>query len=104
MATLTSEEIYELFEKHNEEHLNFEAIPESDRRHSRRDLCGMLLLAERIPIHGHTDIVTSASHDQIWFAGPKYGEDWPLDEADVIYLLRCGICWDSETCRLYSFV
>lgn len=106
MANLTYDQMEQLFKKHDSEYLEFERIPEADRRHQRPDLCAMLLIAERVPIHGHADIVVSASHDEIWFAGPEnaFDEGWPFTEDDVIYLQRCGIRWDGENGGLASFV
>lgn len=87
-----------MFEKHQGEHLEFERIPLGERAHRRPDLCGMLYLDARFG--GAGDAVTHAEHDQIWFAFPTD----ELTEADVIYLLRCGILFDSENDSLYSFV
>ena len=103
--SMTSEQLEAMYEKHEDEHLKFESIPEAERRHSRSDLCGMILLAERFPVENDRDMVCSASHDQIWFdAGPNDDGNWPLDESDVVYLYRCGIWYDSDTDSLTSFV
>lgn len=106
MENLHEDQIEQFFEKHDEEFLEFDRIPTDQRRHERPDLCAMLLMAERFPIHGHADIVVSAEHDEIWFAGPPntFDEGWPLSEDDIIYLARCGIRWDGENSSLCAFV
>lgn len=105
MSGLTTDEIAALFKKHADEHGAFNLIPVAERRHARPDICAMLLMAERLPIDGHPDIVTAASHDVIYFQGPgSYGTPWPFTEDDVIYLRRCGIGWEYDTGGMYSFV
>lgn len=102
---MTSEKLEELFDYHETQHLRFEDIPEAERLHQRADLCGMLYLAERFPCKNKRDMVCSAEHDQIWYdAAPDDEGNWPLTEADVIYLYRCGIWYDSDTDSLTSFV
>jgi hypothetical protein len=78
-------------ERHEGEHLQFKRIAEKDRLHSRPDLCGMLLLAKICP--GDTDLITSAEHDQVWFG---VDQDAEMTEEQFVYLLRCGIIWDSD--------
>ena len=107
---LTSKQLADIFDderengNHSDEFLKFNRIPEAERRHARRDLCGMLLLAERMP--GTRDIVQGADHDQIWFdcKREKYDSPWPLTEEDAIYLMRCGFFWDEKNESLSSFV
>lgn len=89
--------LHALFEKHNDEFLKFDRIPEADRRHPRPDLCAMLYLHERFG--GDGDAVAAAEHDQIWL-------DWDgsgLTEADVIYLYRCGVRYDRSVDSLAMF-
>ena len=104
---LTRHELAELFEKHSDDnHCEFELIPTAERRHERPDLCAMLLLAERFPVRNGRDLICSAEHDQIWFDTERdeYESPWPLSEADVIYLLRCGFFWDSSVDNISSYV
>lgn len=87
----------ELFEKHSDEFLKFDRIPDAERRHPRPDLCAMLYLHERFG--GEGDAVSHAEHDEIWL-------DWSgnnLADADVIYLHRCGVRYDADNDSLCMF-
>jgi len=88
---------HELFERHNDEFLKFERIPKCDLKHPRKDLCAFMYLHERFG--GEGGAIAGAEHDQIWL-------DWDyelLTEEDVIYVLRCGVMYDSETDSLSMF-
>lgn len=100
----TEEQMADWFEKHEDEHCNSSAIPEADLPFPQKDLCAFALISKRLP-NRKGDLICSASHDEIWLAGPDFDEEgWPFTEEDVIYLLRCGISWDSETSSFHSFV
>lgn len=75
-----------MWERHREEYLKFDRIPESERRHPRPDLCAMLYLHERFG--GGGDAVCSASHDEIWL---DWDDSCVFTEEDAIYLYRCGV-------------
>lgn len=97
---MTSKKIHELFEKYSdEEHGEFERIPKEQRLHPSEDLCGLMKVAslmkkpERFCLNG--------GHEQIWLADHK--DLKPLTDADVIYLLRCGIWWDTGNDCLSTF-
>ena len=88
------------FEKYSmTEHTEFERIEQ--KRHIRPDMCAMLYLHEKFG--GTGDAVCAAGHDEIWL-------DWrPADlailtEADVVYLSRCGVRYDSRVNRFMMFV
>ena len=90
----------ELFHKHSDdEHVEFERIPEAERRHPRPDLCGLLYLHEKLG--GTGDAIEAAEHDMVYLDFDGVDN---LAEADVIYLLRCGILWDNRNESLYMFV
>jgi hypothetical protein len=83
----------DLFEKHTDEFLKFDRIPEAERRHPRPDLCAMLYLHERFGGDGR--VLAHAEHDEVWL---DFGEG-DLSEADVVYLHRCGVrCNESGLC------
>jgi hypothetical protein len=86
---MTFEEVQAAFEKHEDEHLEFERIPEAERRHARPDLCAFLLLAELFP--GTSDMICASEHDE-FFLDPEIDDDnCPLTEEHIIYLQRCGV-------------
>ena len=100
MARVTKgERVINWFEEHSdEEFLKFDSIPPEERRHVRSDLCAMLYLHDRLG--GMGDAVVAASHDEIWLAW-RYEK---LTEADVVYLLRCGVRYSDGTDSLCMFV
>lgn len=93
-------QIHDWFEKYNDDYIEFERIPEKDRRHPRPDICAMIYLHERFG--GDGDAVTCAEHDEIWL-GWDVGEI-DLTEEDVLYITRCGVRYDSSTDSLAMFV
>ena len=97
---LTEEQLEDLFDKHEDEYLNFEKIPKAQRRHHRPDICAFIFIDEKMP--GKGDIISGSRFDEYTIdAGPEnYDDPWPLTEDDVIYLLRCGISWQDG--GLYS--
>ena len=100
---MTIEEMEECFKKHeDDEYIEFDKIPDAEKRHKRPDLCAFLLLAELFPKDG-SDMVCSAEHDEIWL-DPEIGDDSPLTEEHIIYLLRCGVRWDDGASCFALFV
>lgn len=87
------------FEWVNEDFLEFERIPESERRHPVPDICAFIYLHEKIPRPknsrgGMSDIICSAEHDEIHL---DYDHDgcMTLTLEDVRYLARCGVRVDE---------
>lgn len=82
----------DLFDIHQSEYYKFERIPENQRLHPNRKLCGLLKLVSlfkdpnRFEMEGQHDIIYLAHEDDVR----------PLTTDDVIYLSRCGIHRDSE--------
>lgn len=87
----------ELFKKHADEQCRFYLIPDGDRLHVRPDLCAMLYLHERFG--GVGDAVEWAEQSKLWLDFPCEG----LTEEDVIYILRCGVCYDGDTDCLFRY-
>jgi len=88
-----------MFQVADDEFLQFDRIPESDRLHARPDLCAFLYLDRKQP--GNRDMIGSASHDEIWL---DYDYDkTPLTQEDVTYLHRCGVRYDSDNASLCMF-
>ncbi len=80
----------ELFEKHNDEYLKFERIV--NKRSMRPDLHAFLLLDELFS--GTRDIVSSASHDEIYI-DCDYDDVEKLTEEQVVELIRCGVMYED---------
>lgn len=91
--------LHDLFEKHEDEYLRFERIinPPSNRK----DLCAFLLIDKLYP--STSDIVSCAEHDQFWIdPGAANVLDAVATEEDVIFLRRCGTCFNDDE-GLYFF-
>ncbi len=93
------ERLTALFEKHDDEYIKFENIPESDRRHHRHDVCAFIYLDEKLG--GKGDVVSAAEHDEIYLDFDNLEQ---LTDEDVLYITRCGVRYDSDTDSLAMFV
>ena len=91
-------QVSDLFDKHNDEYLNFERV--ENKRSKRPDLHAMLLLDEICP--GPRDMVSAAEHDVIYLdVSPEALES--ATEEQIIELVRCGVHIDEETDSLAMF-
>lgn len=92
-------ELESLFEKHDAEFLKFERI--ENPLHPCRDICAFLKLHELVP---STDCMISASeHDEFYLGvGPEMLAG-VATEADIVYLQRCGVRYDTSTDSLAMF-
>lgn len=86
---MSEDEMKALFEKHEDEFIRFERIPEADRRHPRSDICAFIYLHEKLG--GKGDMVVAAEHDEIFLDGDMEAVAEKLTEGDIIYLHRCGV-------------
>lgn len=77
------------FKKFDKEFLKFENIPEPDRLHRLRDLCGMMYLMYLAKVQPGIKcrIIAGAEHDVVHFDGDAE----KLTDDDILYLTRCGI-------------
>jgi len=97
---MTSEEIEALFEKHDEEYLEFDRVAE--KKSKRADLHAFLLLDKILPESTH-DIVSGATHDEIWLDCEDEQLEACLTEELIIELVRCGVRYDSDGGGLCMF-
>ena len=89
-----------IFAAYDDEFLHFERIP--DPPSQRADLCAFLLLDTLVP--AAADIVWSAEHHEISLdVSPVELARVALEE-DILYLVRCGVRYDSGTDSLCMFV
>jgi alkylhydroperoxidase family enzyme len=90
---MQQEDIQALFEKHDNEYLEFDRV---ENKLSRRpDLHAFLMLDALVP--GTDDMVSAAEHDTFWLDVDiedlaKSG----ITEAQVVDLVRCGVMYDDE--------
>ncbi len=97
--------ISQWYEKNENEYLKFDRI--TDPLHPVEDICGILYLHQKCGARkasnrkGFCDFISSAEHDEIWFDAQEIKN---LTEDDVVYLMRCGIRWDSDVESFGAFV
>lgn len=89
--------VEEMFES-SDEFLEFERIPESERRHNRPDLCAFIYLDEKFP--GKFDMVSAARHDEI-FLDIEVNQIETLTQEDVTYLSRCGVRYSEDSLAMF---
>lgn len=97
----------ERFEAANEEHHKFDRIPKRDRPSRRADLCAFIRLDKLVPEpaagYGADSIISCSEHEVIYFGiDPETLNKVATDE-DILYLVRCGVWYDSELDSLSMF-
>jgi hypothetical protein len=99
------DELAALFEKHEEEYLQFDRIAVEDRLSSRKDVHAFLLLEKILPpSDSDGDILACAEHDQVWLDASGECLAEVISEDQVIALRRCGVSFDRDNEALYMFV
>jgi hypothetical protein len=99
---MTIEELQEQFKAADDEFLQWERIPITERRSNRRDLHAMHLLDELLP--GTDPMVAAAEHDEIWLTIGGETLAAVVQPEQIVELMRCGIRYDEETDSLARFV
>lgn len=97
---MTVKELLALFKKHNDEFLEFENV--EHKRSTRKDIHAFILLDELVP--GTDDIVSAATHDEIFLAVGVEALAEKATEEQVVDLIRCGIRIDDHEEGLAMFV
>jgi len=93
--------IYKAFERHNEEFLKFEDIP--NKRSKYRDVHAFLLIEKILPDDDEPKIVSSSGSSEIWLSVDVHELSKLVSEEDVLELVRCGIRYDSNKHSLSMF-
>lgn len=94
------EEMIELFEKYEDDYLEFEKI--EIKLHNRPDIHAFILLDKLVP--SESDIVSAAEHDQIWLDVEPEDLAKVVTREQVLELRRAGVFYDEETDSLSMFV
>ena len=95
-------DIQAVFEKYEDEFLEFERIIEP--RHRRPDLCAFLMLDDVRPNAGR-DMVMAAEHGEIWLDVAEEKLEILTHMPDLVRdLVRCGVRYDEENDCLAMFV
>lgn len=83
------------FAKHSDEYLEFGRIVGAPSRCP--DLCAFLLLDRLVPAPTEQGMVSAASHDEIYLRTDPYCLAQVATSDDVLYLVRCGVIYESST-------
>jgi len=89
------------FEKYDSVFCKFDQI--QDKLSQRRDLCAFMYLDKLIPDQ-NGKIISCAEHDEIYLEVDISELAKVATEEDVLFLLRCGVRYDSELESLCMFV
>ncbi len=95
---MSHKKLKQLFVNAEDEFIEFDRIPVSERRHERPDLCAFLYLHEKLG--GEGDAVGAADHDEIWLSFENLER---LTAEDVVYIHRCGVRYSEENESLCMF-
>ena len=93
------ETMHERFEAVSYAYLDFDNIPVADRLHPSDDLCGILKVASLMK--DPQDFSFHAEHDELYL--PNIEDLVDLTDKDILYLVRCGISYDTDNECLYCF-
>lgn len=99
---MTTQELFELFETFDDEYGKFDLV--KNPKHSKRDLCAMLMLDELVSGKGKR-IIACSEHDHVYLAIDCDELCNRLDELGteevVRDLVRCGVIYDQKINSLY---
>lgn len=97
---MTTEELRAAFGKHGEdEYLQFERV--ENPAHRRPDICAFIMLDRLVP--GTCDMVSGASHDEIYLHVGIGDLAAVVTDAEVRDLARCGVRYDADCDSLAMF-
>ena len=98
---MTTDELYQAFEKYNDEYL--EGIEDGRPKYSeRRDLHAFMLLDKLVP--GKADMVSGGEHDEIYLEVSPDELAPVVTEEQVHDLVRCGVRYSERYSSLAMFV
>lgn len=96
---MKTDQLRGLFEKHGEAYLKFDLAGRTGT--TRPDLADFILLDQLCPASG--DIVSGASHDEIYLNIDVEELAKVINEDQVIELIRCGVRYDDQHDSLCMF-
>jgi hypothetical protein len=97
---MTTEELENLFETHDDEFLKFEKV--KNKTSKRSDLHAFTLLDKLCP--GKSDMVAAAEHDEIFLDVELEDLAKVVTEEQIIELIRCGVRYNTEVGSLAMYV
>ena len=94
---MTVDEFKNAFREYADQWLSFDDQPH--KPHSRPDIAAMITLDRLDP--GHTDMVVSASHDEIWFDAEIETVAKNATSRDVKLLAACKVRIDGDSFAMF---
>ena len=98
MTERDSEWLEEMFEKYEDDYLEFEKVENPE--HHRPDICAFIFLDKLVP--GKGDIIAGAGHDIVHLEPSNIEELAKVaTEEDILKLRRCGIHLEDGYLAMY---
>jgi hypothetical protein len=97
---MLSKPVHDLFEELDDEFLEFERIPETERLSQRMDLHAFLLLDRLVP--GMRDMVSGARHDVIYLDTDVEELAAVATDEDIRSLVRCGVRYEDGGLEMFA--
>lgn len=100
-------ELKDRFEAVNEEHHKFDRIPKRDRPSRRADLCAFIRLDKLVPEpaagYGADAMISCSEHEEIYLGIDPEALNKVATDEDILYLVRCGVFYDTSVDSLSMF-
>lgn len=81
----------ERFKQFEDEYLKFDDIPDNEKLHLNKNLCGILKAVSLMK--DPSKFSFQAKHDVVYLV--HHSDLKELADEDILYLTRCGISWDE---------
>jgi hypothetical protein len=88
----------EQYDKYQDEYLEFDKV--ENKLSSRADLHAFILLDSLVP--GKADIVSGATHDEIWLDIEPKQLAKVATENQIIELIRCGVRYSHNSLVMFT--
>ena len=99
---MTVKQIVKFSEAFGDDYGQFYRIKEH-KPSSRMDLCAFIKLDSMVePSYKNEDIVTASEHDEFYLSPDMYKFAEVATEADVLYLIRCGVMFSEEGMSMFA--
>lgn len=86
---MTLEEMETAFERHDDQYLK------KPNGENRRDIDAFNLIDSLLPIKG--DLISCAEHDEFWLSTDPESLAAVIEEDAIVFLIQCGVRYDSDT-------
>lgn len=93
-------DLKEVFNKFADDYLKFENIENPE--YHRPDMCAFIMLDKLVPQEKDRDMVSAASHDEIWLDIDCEELAKVATEQDIQTLVRCGIRYSEDGLCMFT--